>query len=57
MGTDENEISDLIEQFGGDKSHYKDEIPQHKVDLAAFRMARTPVSNAQYALFVQSAGT
>jgi formylglycine-generating enzyme required for sulfatase activity len=34
----------------------KREEPQHEVNLPAFRVARTPISNAQYALFVQASG-
>ncbi len=33
-----------------------DEKPLHSVYLPAYRIARTPVSNAQYALFVKAAG-
>lgn len=33
-----------------------DELPQHSVDMAAFELARTPVTNAQYAPFVAGCG-
>lgn len=32
------------------------EVPQHQVAVAAFQMAQTPVTNAEYAAFVQATG-
>jgi serine/threonine-protein kinase len=32
------------------------EMPQHTLDLAEFRIAQTPVTNAEYYLFVQATG-
>ncbi len=32
-----------------------DEVPQHRVDLAEFYIGQTPVTNAQYAVFVRAA--
>jgi formylglycine-generating enzyme required for sulfatase activity len=37
-----------------DKDAYDDELPQHKVNVAAFRIARTPVTVAQFAAFVKA---
>ena len=42
--------------MGSDRER-RDERPAHVVSVAPFRAARRPVSNAQYALFVEAAGT
>jgi formylglycine-generating enzyme required for sulfatase activity len=34
----------------------RDEAPRHEVDVGAFRLGRTPVTNAQYAAFVRATG-
>jgi formylglycine-generating enzyme required for sulfatase activity len=39
-----------------DPGAYPDEKPLHKVHLPGYAIARTPVSNAQYALFVKASG-
>ena len=41
--------------MGDDKSNYDDERPQHKLYLIEYKIARVPVTNAQYALYVQDA--
>ena len=40
----------------GDASGRPDELPVHEVHLGAFEMALLPVTNAQYAAFLASAG-
>jgi len=39
-----------------EKDAYKDERPQHKLNLPDFYMARYPVTNAQYAHFMEAGG-
>jgi len=39
-----------------DREAAKGELPQHRVYLAEFYLGKVPVTNAQYAAFVQSAG-
>ena len=39
-----------------DREAAKNELPQHRVYLAEFTIGQVPVTNAQYAAFVQSAG-
>ncbi len=33
-----------------------DEAPAHEVEVDAFRLGRTPVTNAQYGAFVEATG-
>lgn len=40
----------------GDAVPYENEHPQHPVHVDAFQMARTHVTNAQYAMFVRATG-
>ncbi len=39
-----------------DPDAYDDERPPHSIELAAFAISKTPVTNAQYELFVRDAG-
>jgi formylglycine-generating enzyme required for sulfatase activity len=41
---------------GQDREAYDDELPQHPVDLPAYSVSKYPVTNAQYAAFVQDGG-
>jgi formylglycine-generating enzyme required for sulfatase activity len=41
---------------GQDKEAYDAELPRHLVDLPAYSVAKYPVTNAQYAAFVQDGG-
>jgi formylglycine-generating enzyme required for sulfatase activity len=56
MGTPERELSALAKAYGGTRESYREESPQHEVELASFAIARTPVTNAQYAAFVAATG-
>jgi formylglycine-generating enzyme required for sulfatase activity len=56
MGTPEGSLSDLARRYGGTRESYREESPQHRVDLPAFAIAATPVTNALYAAFAAAAG-
>jgi formylglycine-generating enzyme required for sulfatase activity len=56
MGTREEDIPQLMRKFGRDKEYYLHEVPLHRMDLPTFWIARTPVTNAQYAMFINQTG-
>lgn len=53
MGISEEEARRWHEEFGGKLEWYMDATPQHTVDLPAYYIGRYPVTQAQYARFVQ----
>jgi formylglycine-generating enzyme required for sulfatase activity len=42
--------------MGDDESEYNDEKPRHKLSLAAYRLGKYPVTNAEYGRFVAAGG-
>lgn len=56
MGTLERNLSKLAKAYGGTRESYREESIQHTLTLAAFYMARTPVTNALYGAFVAATG-
>jgi formylglycine-generating enzyme required for sulfatase activity len=56
MGTPERQLSALAKAYGGTRESYREESPQLRVVLPAFEIARTPVANALYGVFVAATG-
>ncbi len=42
--------------IGSDEGHYEDESPAHTVNLVPFQIGQFPVTNAEWALFMQAGG-
>jgi formylglycine-generating enzyme required for sulfatase activity len=56
IGTREEDIPALLEEYGGQQEWYEREVPQHQLELPTFYIARYPVTHAQYAVFVRETG-
>jgi len=56
MGIIEEEARRWHEEFGGELDWYLDATPRHTVDLPPYYIGRYPVTQAQYARFVQETG-
>lgn len=56
MGTKQEDIKGLVEKFGGKEEYYTPEVPQHKLHLPDYYMARYPVTVAQFKTFVEESG-
>jgi formylglycine-generating enzyme required for sulfatase activity len=61
MGTSDEQVQDMLRRFdwakeAKEKGWFDDEQPQHEVTLPAFEIGRYPVTNAEYAAFVQATG-
>jgi formylglycine-generating enzyme required for sulfatase activity len=55
MGTPESEVSE-IEKLGLECKYIEREVPQHEVTLAAYAIGRYPVTNAEFARFIEDGG-
>jgi formylglycine-generating enzyme required for sulfatase activity/energy-coupling factor transporter ATP-binding protein EcfA2 len=56
MGTREQDIPALMEKYGGEREWYGDETPQHQPNLPAYSISKYPVTNVQYAAFMDDGG-
>jgi formylglycine-generating enzyme required for sulfatase activity/glutaredoxin len=57
LGSRENFVQAHINKYGQDwREFFSRELPQHAVEVAAFKLARTPVTNGQYRAFVDAGG-
>jgi formylglycine-generating enzyme required for sulfatase activity len=56
MGTREQDIPALLKKYSGNREWYERETPQHQLDLPAYSISKYPVTNTQYAAFVQDGG-
>jgi formylglycine-generating enzyme required for sulfatase activity len=61
MGTSDKQVQAMLERFEWaqelqEKGWFEDEQPQHEVTLPAFEIGRYPVTNAEYAAFVEASG-
>ena len=56
MGTREEDIPALMEQFGEQRDWYEREVPQHELTLPTYYIARYPVTAAQFRAFVEGSG-
>jgi toxoflavin biosynthesis protein ToxD len=56
MGTPERALSDLARRYGGTRESYREESPQHTLQLPAFAIAQTLVTNEEYAVYINASG-
>jgi hypothetical protein len=55
MGTSESELKE-IEKLGLERKYLERETPQHEVTLPAYAIGRYPVTNAEFARFIEDGG-
>ena len=56
MGSTEAEVEAAFEAYGGQRYYYWTEVPRRLIDLPAFWIDRTEVTNAMYLDFVRATG-
>lgn len=56
IGAPEPHLDSIASQQHYDRSWFSDEAPQHVCEIPAFRIDRTPVTNLDYAQFVDATG-
>ena len=55
-GTLRTQVDDLAERFGRHPSWFDGELPGARVELGAYEIGRTPITNEQWAFFVADGG-
>ena len=57
MGTTPKEVADLVRRHGKNWGNFfKREVPQHRLNLGAFRIGRYPVTNREFKRFIEAGG-
>lgn len=56
MGTADTDLSTLAKTYGGTRESYREESPQHRVSVASYAIATTPVTVALYATYIAHGG-
>jgi formylglycine-generating enzyme required for sulfatase activity len=56
MGTPESQLSALARAYGGTRESYREESPQHQLELPAYQIATLPVTNALFHDFIDHGG-
>ncbi len=54
MGTSDADAVEMQREYGWRLKWFADEMPQHRVDLAAYYIDETPVTNAEYKRFLDA---
>ncbi len=55
MGTPQSEVAEIA-KLGLRREYIEREVPQHEVTLAAYAIGRYPVTNAEFARFIEDGG-
>lgn len=57
MGSTQAEVEELVRRYPDtDRRLFERELPQHAVDLPTYRIGKAPITNAQFAAFVEATG-
>jgi len=56
LGSPEEHLDDIAAKQHYPRVWFEDELPQHMVEMAAFRIERCPVTNAAFAAFAEASG-
>ena len=56
MGTKESEVEEIARRYGIPHAWMAKSTPRHRVELDAFEIARLPVTEREYELFIEDTG-
>ena len=57
MGSTEAEVEELVRRYPDtERRLFEREVPQHTVQLSAYEIGQAPVTNAQFAAFIEATG-